>query len=430
MDSKALEQINSELGVIATKMTEALERQSQEIKKHGETSSATRDEVKQLGDKHITLEKELHGLSEEFKRALVEAGERGQKQARMRLTPGQQFVQSEAFKAMDERGGDISDRVAVKGLLERKTLLTEASLGDTPMYLWPTTQIPGFFTDPDRDIHIRDLFSSVPTAPSASVQYIRRDNARWLAGMQNRAVSEGLKQEQALDFDIVTEGEKTVAHWIPVTRQVLRNTPMLQNYIDNELRHGILIREDQQILYGAGGAGLNGLMVDADVQELDGDEGPASDSNIDTIRRAITKLRLLYYRPNGVVLNPEDWEEIELAKDDDRRYIWVSVPEGGQARLWRVPVVETPAINAGEYLLGDWSLGAQLWQSSPVEVMIGYINDQFVKNQLSILGEEGVIFTIYLPKAFVRGELNALNEPITTVIGDGGGEGGGEGGGD
>ena len=47
---------------------------------------------------------------------------------------------------------------------------------------------------------------------------------------------------------------------------------------------------------------------------LDDDRRAVGDTKIDTIRRAITQVRLSQYRATGIVLHPDDWEEIELTK--------------------------------------------------------------------------------------------------------------------
>src|SRR5690606_13299041 len=182
-------------------------------------------------------------------------------------------------------------------------------------------------------------------------------------------------------------------------------------YIDNELIVGVRLAEDDQLLYGDGSAGnLQGLMTNANVQDYNSSgRSQQGDTRIDTIRRAVTLLRNLYYRPTGVVVHPNDWEAIELQKDGEQRYLWVTVTDGGVPRLWRVPVIDTPTIEEDSFLLGDFRLGCNLWDLEAANVSVGWKNDDFVRNQLAILGEEDVIFTTEHPKAFVKGEFGGLS---------------------
>ena len=318
--------------------------------------------------------------------------------------PSQLVVEDERFQNAKANGfrGTANQQIPVP--VHRKTLFTGATLGSTPAYTYPVGNLPGYFTEPERDIHVRDLLAVAP-APSAAVEYVRRTGNRWIADVQSAEGAE--KEEQALTFEVVQETAKTIAHYIPVSKQILNDDSQLRSYIDNELGYGLRLKEDQQLLYGTGLSGqITGLMIDTGVQEYDAADGPATDTPADVLRRAMTRLRNLYFRPSGIVLNPFDWEEIELTKDGEERYIWFFGPQGiAGPSLWRLPVIDTPAIQQGEYLVGDFRIGATLWEHENPSVSVGWVNDQFVKNTLTILGEERILFSRQLPRAFVRGDL-------------------------
>jgi len=105
----------------------------------------------------------------------------------------------------------------------------------------------------------------------------------------------------------------------------------------------------------------------------------------------------------GVVVNPSDWEEIELLKGSDSHYIWVQVTEGGQKRTWSVPVVETIQINAGEVALGAWGMGAILWdrQNAFIKVLDQHA-DFGIRNMSALMANERVALTTMLPESFVH----------------------------
>jgi HK97 family phage major capsid protein len=73
-------------------------------------------------------------------------------------------------------------------------------------------------------------------------------------------------------------------------------------------------------------------------------------------------------------------------------------------------VFETTAINEGDFLVGNWSLAAQLWdrQQSTIRVSESHA-DLFVKNGVAVLAEERVALTVYRPQAFVKGSFGAAS---------------------
>jgi HK97 family phage major capsid protein len=129
------------------------------------------------------------------------------------------------------------------------------------------------------------------------------------------------------------------------------------------------------------------------------------------IRSAVTKCQTFgYYNINGLVVNPVDWETMETAKGSDGHYIWVTVPNGGEPRLWRVPVIVSNAMTQGDFLLGDWTMGATIYDREQMDIRVSESHsDYFVKNGVAILAEERYGFGIELPKAFTKGSFDVAS---------------------
>src|SRR3546814_10100448 len=70
---------------------------------------------------------------------------------------------------------------------------------------------------------------------------------------------------------------------------------------------------------------------------------------------------LAEFPATGHVLNPIDWAEIELTKITDGGYLFANPQNDSQPRLWGLPVVETQAMTAGNFLTGAFRLGAQIF---------------------------------------------------------------------
>ncbi|KAG0764302.1 hypothetical protein G6F22_018251 [Rhizopus arrhizus] len=191
------------------------------------------------------------------------------------------------------------------------------------------------------------------------------------------------------------------------SKQVLADIPLLQSYIDGRLRYGLQYVEEQQILAGDGtGQNLLGLIPQA--TDFDDDLRETGDTKIKTLRRAILQVRLAEYRASGIVLNPIDWADIELETDSNGRYIWVNVVEGGQPRMWRLPVVETTAMPAGSFLVGAFDMAAQVFDREDAAVEVSTEDgDNFRKNMVTIRGEERVALAVYRPESCVFGAFAA-----------------------
>jgi HK97 family phage major capsid protein len=319
---------------------------------------------------------------------------------RTRKTVGRAFVESEQYKAMRKSGKYESDAFEI----ERRDIVSsdEGSAGD----LIVPERVPGIITEPERAFRIRDLLAKATTT-SNSIEFVREtlftDNAAVVAESKEGSGGEVEKPESGLTFENDSVPVVTVAHWIPATRQVVADAPGLAAYINSRLIYGLKLEEEDQLLNQTGAPNIDGLINQAQAFNI---ALNADDTAIDIIRKGVLQARLAEYPVNGVVLHPTDFANIELLKDSTGRYIWVTVPEGGQMRLWRVPVVETTAITEGTFLLGAFGLGAQIWDRETVGIRISeHHADFFIKNMVAILCEERIALTVYRPQAFVTGSL-------------------------
>jgi HK97 family phage major capsid protein len=179
----------------------------------------------------------------------------------------------------------------------------------------------------------------------------------------------GLKPRSTLSFVPVTYPLATIAHVIYVHKQTLMDEPRMRGLIDRDLVDGIKMVEDEQILYGNGvGDNLTGIINTSGVQTYTGD---AADPLSAQIRRGITRAILAYFPPTGLVLHPLDWENLELERDDNGAYrLAVNIAIGGEKRVWRINLIETPAINEGQYLMGAFGIGAKLYDRYQVNIAV------------------------------------------------------------
>jgi HK97 family phage major capsid protein len=257
-----------------------------------------------------------------------------------------------------------------------------------------------------RPYSVRDLLITRPTT-APSIEYLRGTRT----GSAAIQAAEGdAKAELAMDFDLLQAPVKTIAAWIPASRQVLDDASMLGDYIDLELRDALRLTEDAQLLKGTGtGANILGLWAVATAYNRGtGTAGAvgASDKPLDTMRRAITQLQLARGMATGIVINPIGLEKLELEKDAEGRYMmsFEVTDSNGRTIVWRVPTVVTDAIGADEWMLGDFTRAARLYdrQQATVEVATQHA-DFFTRNLVAILAEERVALTVNRPNMLIIG---------------------------
>ncbi|HEX7090635.1 MAG TPA: phage major capsid protein [Longimicrobiales bacterium] len=260
------------------------------------------------------------------------------------------------------------------------------------------------------ELRLRDVLNVAPTTSDA-VTYTRLLSYTRAAA----AVAKGAqKPEAAMELDQVTVPVKTHAVWIPVNNNDLADLPRLANLIDTELLFDLDKYQEEQVLYGDGtGENFTGILDPA--SGVQAARTNAGDTLLDIIRRGITDVRRAGYQPNAVVIDPIDWEDIELLKGSDNRYVWAVIRDTLGPRVWSIAVVETVSAQANRgdtteernVIVGDWTRGATLWVRQAAAVSMGWINDQFIRNQRTVLAEQRAAFGVRRPNAFRKHQTQA-----------------------
>lgn len=390
-------------------LKDALDKRDAEIKSFAEKASAEiKDHGKILDETKSALEKLTEGGSEMSDRLVAVE----QKLARRsfggsdRKSIGEEFVELPAFKSMqDSQSGTVRMNVKSGATITSATTDAPGSVGDGVV----PHRVPGVVTPGQREMTIRQLLMPGTTS-SNSIEYVVEK------GFNNNAASvaenpQNPKPKSDIQFETKVAPVKTIAHWFAASKQILSDLPMLQSYINTRALYGLAYKSEEQILAGDGqGQDMLGLIPQASLFKQSV-YSKVDDTMIDTIRRASLQVRVAEYRPTFVVLNPEDWAGIETTKDKEDRYIEVSIRSGGEMRIWRLNVVETTAISAGQFLVGA-SLGAQVWDREQAAVQVSTQHDDFfTRNLVAILAEERLALTVYRPESFVRGHFGLGDSP-------------------
>lgn len=323
---------------------------------------------------------------------------------------GESFLSSAEFKSLLASGSANMPAPYKSGDYSVKDLYSALPTGTPGSF--GTIQRDAMVIPPMRTKRVRDLFPS-RTTTAAIIEYFRMtgftNNAAAVAERSGEAF--GSKPQSSFTFVGQQAPVRTLAHWEAAHRNVLADEPQLRSIIDNELMYGLRLQEDAQILNGSGtGENLTGILNTSGVQTYSWSQGTysavagMSDTKADAIRRAATLSFLAYYEPTGIVMNPNDWEDIELSKDGNGAYVVaVSVALGGEQKLWRIPLVDTPAIAEGTALIGAFGTGAQIYDRESPSIRISEQHaDFFVRNAIVILAEQRLALAVKRPESFVK----------------------------
>lgn len=271
------------------------------------------------------------------------------------LSFGERFVKSEAYRGFRKanvapvEGRPVSfkaknlgrmivskaDPAAIGQDLVGSPLLTPVRLpGLTDItYRQPTT--------------ILDLITRGTTA-APFVQY------RKLVAITNAAAvvpERGLKPLSTLTTDLGQSTAYTFADGFKVTNQELADDGIIASLLNSVLRKNLALLVEDKVLNGSGTNEPEGILNTTGVLQQDFDTDA-----ITTLRKAITLLRTTSFADvEAIVINPEDDEAFDLAKDLQGRFYGNGPFSVGPTTLWGIPRVTSKKIPVGTAVVGDLS---------------------------------------------------------------------------
>lgn len=141
----------------------------------------------------------------------------------------------------------------------------------------------------------------------------------------------------------------------------------------------------------------------------------AAAQEIDVLKVAKTLCTVQEYSANGIVLNPVDATKIETLKGNDEHYIDVKRLDNGVLTIAGVPVVETTAMPAGKFAVGDWAMAAGLGQFSELVLEFSESTQEKLTNTVEAIIQEEVLFPIYNKYMFVTGSFGTAKTAINAA---------------
>lgn len=384
--------LNAEIAEKQNAIDAKLDLMSSNVEKGEEFKNELKGEMKELLAKHEQVQKQADALATEMKR-------------------NQHIMKSEDRTFKSELVSTINDNMArYKSMINRETAglafeidqtkaVTEA--GNLTDEVIQPDYIPGIVYDPERTERIRNYISQGVTS---SDQVVYNQETGYTDNTAMTAENDS-PTENSFTLERKEAPVRKIMSLMTISNEMLEDLPQVISYISTRGIEKLLNLEDTQILTGNGtGQNLTGInqVATTFAPGLTVEDA----QRWDVLRFAIAQLRTqagAEYRANGILLHPNDLAEMDTTKDSTGEYVFPGLMMvNGQRSLYGVPVFDTTAVTEGAFYVGDWRLGAQLFQRRGVSVEFSREND-FAKDNTVVKITERLALPIYRPKAFVYG---------------------------
>jgi HK97 family phage major capsid protein len=302
-----------------------------------------------------------------------------------------------------EKNADLIGKVAAGETKSTRFILDTKTVGNMTEAANLTGDIqrqyaPQVYALPSRKVHVRSLLP-VGTISTGLFTFPQETGGEGNPAPQVQGASKA-----QVDFDITMADAPAqyIAGFTRISRQMLDDVPAMTSFLQARLLEKYLVAEDAQLLSGDGTApNLKGIL------EVASSYAGSSTVNVAQLIESAAQIEAANYSANGILINPTDWATILLTQNTDSPYSLPGatvVSPDGSLSIAGIPVFKSTAIDAGTFLVGDWSMGAQIMQNQGIGVQFSEMDaDNFTKNLITVRVEARIAFPIYYSGAFVTG---------------------------
>lgn len=358
----------------------------QKLLDENQDNPETRDAIKEL-QKSVEDFSDLSSRFTDLEQSMVRGVQDGELDPNSigGLLSRNEGLMNEIKSIKSARGTVQIDNVSTRNTIMIKNIDNAVAINDAKMI--PTALNP--FT-------IVNMINWIPTTADL-IPYMRETAVSFMADI----VPEGeLKPESTLEFGPDSLEVDVIAHWIRVSKQILDDAPALAAYIEGRMAYGLRLKLEYLVINGDTKS-FKGLMKVGNSLTV-----VAEDNAIDTISTAKAKAYANFLPPETVILNPQDWADIEQSKGTDGHYLFGSPGAAVQPVLWGLKVMQSPAMEIGKHWTGNITMATEgyIRQDTTVELSTED-GDNFRKNLVTMRAEMRAAFGVVMPDAAVTGDL-------------------------
>lgn len=328
---------------------------------------------------------------------------------------GRQVIESAAFKSAVAAKGthfSFSSEIGTKvaATVDEGVGITNGQLNGAGGVLALPNYLPGIVDIRFAQLSVNELFAQGAT-DSPIVSYVKE--ATETVGAAARAEKAAIGQSDAT-FARVNEQVGNISAFFTITGEMLQDAPQTESFLSNRLVAQLSREEENEGLNGTGYPALAGILGRSGMTTAisAGTTGTlaAPMKLAEAIFQQRTAIRTTaFVEPDAVVMNPTDWQYLQLAKDANTQY-YAGGPFTGAygtggysnvAALWGLRVVLSPRITSGVALVGGFNECAQLFRRQGVVVEMTNSNEaDFKSNLITVRATSRAGLACYRPSGF------------------------------
>lgn len=244
-------------------------------------------------------------------------------------------------------------------------------------------------------------------------EWVEQKNAEGGAAMTAEAAA---KSQADFDLVVASANVKKVTAYIKITKEMLDDVPLMRSEIDQELTELINLKIDEQLLSGSGsGANLTGIITNATAWAAGAFAlAIPTPTKWDVLRTAINQVRVNLFEPTYIVVHPTDVTGMELSKDSTGQYIMPPFAAVDGTIISGIRVVANTGVTIDKFLVGDFQKAGVRFKEG-LTINVGYENDDFTKNLVTILAEARLVQRVKSNHygAFVYGDFSDAITALT-----------------
>lgn len=287
--------------------------------------------------------------------------------------------------------------------LDLKTVGDMSTGNVTGTTVWGAQYRPGIIEAPKRKVHMRQVMVGGSVGAGTDYYFMKQNGA----GEGGAAfVAEGAAKSQS-DEDLIESSVKieTLAAYSRITKKAMNNVPGMISFLQSRLLEKIYKAEDLAILYGDGSTpNPKGILVA-------GNFTASTSSSTKLVEKLIDDISYLEDTAERdadlILLRPADYYSFfknTASGSGEYDLPFNVVISNGQLYISGVPVFATTALTAGDYIVGNFSQGAQFLTQEALRLeFFEQDADNVTKNKVTVRIEESVALPVYGSDYFIKG---------------------------
>ncbi|HRP76983.1 MAG TPA: phage major capsid protein [Azoarcus taiwanensis] len=222
-----------------------------------------------------------------------------------------------------------------------------------------------------------------PANGVSAIEYFRYSGIEGAAAVQ---AGEGASKPAVRPtHTAITQAALTIAGWTKLSRQAMNDSAELRQAIDVTLRREVGKALDLAVMTANVTPAWSGLKPLATAYT-----SLVYTTLWDAASEAVSTMMIAGFVPDIVVLGPAEWLTCQVAQNVGGDYLSGSYLGQLPENLRGLRVIVSPNMDAGKVMVLD-STQVELKLVEDFAVEVAYVDDDFIKNQVTVLGELRVI---------------------------------------